>query len=158
MFDFTEYLERQKEEDGIDLGLFFDLAEDDIKVHNQTPVLTLIEDMEKLKNGFPTNGVFILGDEKEKETNRSYRNGSELAKFLDKILDNCDYHPSIYYTGIIYRFFKSFKQVNRSEHERGTNKNNKILEYEGENCFVPSGNGCFLKCIICFFKNYFTEN
>ena len=50
-FDFTDYVEKQKEENEIDLGLFLELAENKI-IYNQTPVSTLIEDMEKLKNGF----------------------------------------------------------------------------------------------------------
>ena len=26
------------------------------------------------------------------------------------------------------------------------------MEYEDENCYIPSGNGCFLNCINCIFK------
>ena len=35
--------------------------------------------MEKLKNGFFTNGYFYLGDEEEIETSRFFRDSSELA-------------------------------------------------------------------------------
>ena len=55
-FDFTEYLEKQKEENEIDLGLFFELAEENKITYIQVPINELIEDMEKLKNGFFTNG------------------------------------------------------------------------------------------------------
>ena len=58
--------------------------------------------MEKLKNGFFTNGYFILGEEGEIDTNRFFKNSDELAKIIDKILDKYDDHPSIYYTGNIY--------------------------------------------------------
>ena len=51
-FDFTDIVKKQKEDDEIDLGLFLELAEENKIIYNQTPVTTLIEDMEKLKNGF----------------------------------------------------------------------------------------------------------
>ena len=156
-FDFTEYIENQKEENEIDLGLFLELAEENKIIYNQVPVNTLIEDTEKLKNGFFTNGYFTLGEEGEIDTNRFFKDSSELAKFIDKILDKYDDHPSIYYTGNIYRYFKNFKRVNRSEHGRGANEFNNIEEYNGKNCYIPDGNGCFVKCINCIFNKDFNK-
>ena len=113
--------------------------------------------MEKLKNGFFTNGYFSLGDEEgEIDTNRFFKNSDELAEFIDKILDKYDDHPSIYYTGNIYRYFRNFKRVNRSDHGRGADEFDDIQEYEGERCYIPSGNGCFLKCINCIFDKDFS--
>ena len=112
--------------------------------------------MEKMKNGFFTNGYFSLGDEGEIDTNRFFKDSDELAKFIDKILDKYDDHPSIYYTGNIYRYFKNYKKVNRSDHGRGANEFNNILEYEGKNCYIASGNGCFLKCINYIFDKDFS--
>ena len=157
-FDFSEYIEKQKEENEIDLGLFLELAEENKIICNQVPTNILIEDMEKLKNGFFTNGYFILGEEGEIDTNRFFKSSDELAKFIDKILDKYDDHPSIYYTGNIYRYFRSFKRVNRSDHGGGADEFNDILEYKGERCYIPSGNGCFLKCINYIFdKDFSTE-
>ena len=156
-FDFTEYVENQKEENEIDLGLFLELAEENKIIYNQVPVNTLIEDTEKLKNGFFTNGYFTLGEEGEIDTNRFFKDSNELAKFIDKILDKYDDHPSIFYTGNIYRCFKNFKRVNRSEHGRGANEFNNFLEYKGNNCYIPSGNGCFLKCINYIFNKDFNK-
>ena len=84
-FDFTEYVNKQKKENEIDLGLFLDLAEENKIIYNQVPINILIEDMEKLKNGFFTNGYFSLGEEGEIDTNRFFKNSDELAKFKDKI-------------------------------------------------------------------------
>ena len=39
-----------------------------------------------MKNGFFTNSVFILRDEGEIESSRFFRDSSELAKFIDTIL------------------------------------------------------------------------
>ena len=51
-FDFTERVEKQKEENEIDLGLFFELAEKNKIIYNQTPVNNLIEDMENWEMAF----------------------------------------------------------------------------------------------------------
>ena len=157
-FDFTEYIKKQEEENDIDIGLFLELAEENKIIYNQVPINILIEDMEKLNNGFFTNGYFSLGEEGEIDTNRFFKDSNELAKLIDKILDQYDDHPSIYYTGniYIYRFFKNYKKVNRSEHGRGANEFNNIEEYKGERCYIPSGSGCFLKCINYIFDEVFT--
>ena len=139
-FDFTEYINKQKEENEIDLGLFVELAEENKIIYNQVPINILIEDMEKLKNGFITNGYFILDEAGEIDTNRFFKNSDELAKFIDKLLDKYDDHPSIYYTGNIYRYFRNFKRVNRSEHGRRADEFNDIEEYEVDHCYIPSGN------------------
>ena len=69
--------------------------------------------MEKLRNGFFTNGYFSLGDEGGIDTNRFFKDSKELAKFIDKILNKYDDHPTIYYTGSIYRYHRNFKRVRR---------------------------------------------
>ena len=154
-FDFTDIVKKQQADNEIDLGLFLELAEENKIIYNQIPINTLIEDMEKLKNGFFTNGYFTLGEDGEIDTNRFFKDSDELAKFIDKILDKYDDHPSIYYTGNIYRYFRNYKRIKRSEHGRGANEFNNIQEYEGGNCYIPSGNGCFLKCINYIFKRDF---
>ena len=131
-FDFTDYLNKQKEDDEIDLGFFLELAEENKIIYNQVPICLLIEDMEKMKNAFFTNGYFSLGDG-EIDTNRFFKDSDELVKFIDEILDKYDGHPSIYYTGNISRYFRNFKRVIRSDHGRGANEFNNILEYEGDN-------------------------
>ena len=90
--------------------------------------------------GFLTNGYFSLGDNGEIDNNRVFKDSNDLAKFIHKILDKYDDHPSIFYTGKIYRPFTNFERVNRSEHGRGSNEFNFFLEYEGQKCYTPSGN------------------
>ena len=97
----------QKEENEIDLGLVFKLAEENNIIYNQVPVNTLIEDMEKLKNGFFTKVYFTQGDKGEIDTQRFFKGRNELAKFKDKILDKCDDHASKYYTGNKNRDFRN---------------------------------------------------
>ena len=45
-------------------------------------------------------------------------------------MDKYDDHPSIYYTGNIYRCFRNFKRGNKSDHGKGDNQFNNILEHE----------------------------
>ena len=115
--------------------------------------------MEKLTNGFFTNGYFSLGDDDgEIDTKRFFKDSKELVKFIDKILDKYDDHPSINYAGNIYRYFRNFTRVTRSDHGKGAIEFDNIPEYEGENCYILSGNECFLKCIKYFFnKDFSTE-
>ena len=73
-FDFIEYLERQREgENEVNLCLFLELAKEGKMVYNHAPVNTLIEDMVYLRNGFSTNGIFIINGKGELETNRFFR-------------------------------------------------------------------------------------
>ena len=64
--------------------MFLEIADENMIVYNQTPVNTLREDMEKLKNGFFTNGYFSVADEGKIDTNRFFKDNDELAKFIDK--------------------------------------------------------------------------
>ena len=77
-FDFTDYLPNQNEESEIDFGLFFELAEENKIIYNQTPVNTSIEDMEKLRNGFYMNNYFSLGDKGEIDTNRFFKDMRQI--------------------------------------------------------------------------------
>ena len=91
--------------------------------------------MEKLRNGFFTNGYFSLGDDGEIDNKSFFIDSNELAKFIDK-LNKYDDHPGMYYTGNNYRYFRNFQRVNRSEHGRGSNQFNKLQEYKGINLYT----------------------
>ena len=71
-FDFTEYVEKQKEEKKIDLGLFFELAQKNKIMYNQVTVNTLVESLRRVKNDFFLNGYFTLGNEGEIATNNFF--------------------------------------------------------------------------------------
>ena len=67
-FDSTEYLEKQRENE----------------IH--APFITLIEDMEYLRNGF-LRMVFFINSEGEIEPNRFFRDSRVIAEFVEKIID-----------------------------------------------------------------------
>ena len=50
-----------------------------------------------------------------------------------------------------------FKKVNRSEYGRGTDFKQDIVEFIGNNCYIPTSGICFLKCINCFTKKDYTQ-
>ena len=101
-------------------------------------------------------GFSSLCEEGEIDTNRFFEYSNELAKFIDKILDKYDNHRSIYYTSNFYRYFRVFKRVNRAIHGQRVDEYNNCSEYEGENCYKPSGNACFLKSISNIFRKDFS--
>ena len=72
--------------------------------------------------GFFTNGCFILCDNGEMHTDSFSKTSNDLAKFLDKILEKDVDHPSLYYTGKIYKHFRNFKRVTRSGDGRVANE------------------------------------
>ena len=97
--------------------------------------------MEKLRIGFFVYGYFSLGDEGEIDIQRFFKDSNDLAKFIDKILEKYDDHPSKFYTGEIYRYFRNFKRINMSERGRRADEFRIILENKCEKCYIPNGNG-----------------
>ena len=146
----------QREENEIDLGSFHEIPEENKVVYNQAPVNTLIEDIKKLKNVSFAEGFSSLCEEGEIDTNRFFEDSNELAKFIDKLLNKYDNHHSIYYTGNFHRYFRIFKRANRAIHGRGVDEYNNFSEFEGEKCYKPSGNACFLKSISNIFRKDFS--
>ena len=51
----------------------------------------------------------------------------------------------------------NLKKVNRSEFGRGKDFKQDIVEYIGNNCYIPTSGICFIKCINYFTKKYYTE-
>ena len=53
-------------------------------------------------------------------------------------------------------YFRNFKRITRSDQSWRANEFNNIQEYKGINCYIPSGSGCFLKCINYIFSKDFS--
>ena len=51
-----------------------------------------------------------------------------------------------------------FQKVNRSQYGRGTDFKQDIVEYIGNNCYIPTSGNCFIKFIIYFIKKDYTED
>ena len=59
--------------------------------------------------------------------------------------------------GNLYRYSRTFRKVDRAKYGGGADEFNNTLKYEGKNCYIPSGNGCFLTCINYIFKKIIKE-
>ena len=51
-----------------------------------------------------------------------------------------------------------FKKVNRSQYGRGTDFKQDIVEYHGQNCYIPTSSNFFTKCINYFSKKDCTDD
>ena len=53
------------------------------------------------------------------------------------------------FNGYIYKInTPQFNLVNRSQYGNGCDFKHEIIEYRGNNCFIPTKGYCFVKCII----------
>ena len=50
-----------------------------------------------------------------------------------------------------------FNQINRSNFGIGCDAFNKILEYKGQLCYIPTGKACFSKCVEYIYKRDFSN-
>ena len=48
-------------------------------------------------------------------------------------------------------------QINRSNYGKGCDAFNKILEYKGLLCYIPTGKACFRKCLEYIYKRDFSN-
>ena len=87
--------------------------------------------MEFLRNGFITNGVSIKDGKEEIESSRFFPDSRVLAKLIEKIIDRYDDCPKKFYTGDIFRCFRTFRRDSRARHGRGSDEFNNNLEYGG---------------------------
>ena len=62
------------------------------------------------------------------------------------------------FTGYVYIISTlQFKVVERSAYGKGTNYMQEVVEYLGQNCYIPTSGLSFIKCIIYFTIKDYTE-
>ena len=99
---------------------------------------------------FEMVGKLKVGDQ-IRETHIRFRNMDDFEAYINKIDDGYDADDSIF-NGYIYKIdTPQFKKVNRSQYGNGCSFDKIILEYKGNNCYIPTKGYCFVKCI-----NYLT--
>ena len=106
---------------------------------------------------FELNGLMILGPVEHKTIIR-YRNMDDFESNLNAI--DIDYDSEdVTFTGYIYKLnTPQFNVVRRSAYGRGTNYMQKIVEYHGQYCYIPTSGMCFIKYIIFFTKKTTQKN
>ena len=95
-------------------------------------------------------GTLSVGDH-TKQTHIRFRKMIDFESYINKIDNGYDADDSIF-NGYIYKVdTPQFKKVNRSQYGNGCSFDKIIIEYCGNNCFIPTKGYCFVKCI-----NYLT--
>ena len=147
---------RQKREnmiEDIDIGRFFELATTDRKYVNGSNLHEIKNDiLEDYTGDFELIGSILVG-EIEQKTNIRFKNVDDFEIYINAI-DNSGYDSEdVIFTGWLYKInTPEFKKVNRSQFGRGTDFKQDIVEYIGNNCYIPKSGKCSIKCI-----NYFTK-
>ena len=95
-------------------------------------------------------GNLKVGDQ-IRQTNIRFRNISDYEAYINAIDQDYDSEDAIF-NGYIYKLnTPQFNKVNRSQYGNGCSFDEVIIEYRGNNCYIPTKGYCFIKCI-----NYLT--
>ena len=141
----------------IGLSRFFELATTNKKYVN---VLNLHEFKNELtvdyKRDFELNGLMIIGAI-EHETNIRFENVDDFESSINAI--DIDYDcEDVTFTGYVYQInTPPFNVAKRSAYDKSTNYMQEILEYQRQNCYIPTSGMCFIKCIKNFSDKDYTE-
>ena len=152
---------RQKREnivEDIDIGRFFELATTDRKYVNGLSIHEIkIEILEVYTSDFELNGSMLVG-EIEQKTNVRFKNVDDFESYFNAIDDSGYDSEDFIFTGWLYKLNTlEYKKVNRSQYGRGTDFKQDIVEYIGNNCYIPTNGNCFIKCINYFTKKDYTQ-
>ena len=138
--------ENSAEED-IDLGRCFELATSNkIYINNLNLHEIKNEILHDYTGDFELNGKMIIGPVEHK-TNIRFKNMDDFERYINAI--DIDYDSEdVIFTGYDYKLdTPQFNVVKRSAFGKGTNYMQEVVEYHGQNCYIPSSGMCFIKCI-----------
>ena len=82
-----------------------------------------------------------------RQTHIRFRKMIDFEIYINSIDQDYDSDDSIF-NGYIYKIdTPRFKKVNRSQYGNSCDFKHEIIEYRGNNCFIPTKGYCFVKCI-----------
>ena len=115
------------------------------------------EFLEDYTGDFELIGSMLVG-EIEQKTNIRFKNVDDFDSYINAI-DNSGYDcEDVIFTGYLNKLnTPEFKKVNRSQYGRGSDFKQDVVEYIGNNCYIPTSGNCFIKCINYFTKKGYTE-
>ena len=151
---------RQRREnmvEDIDIGRFFELAtSNNIYVDNLNLHEIKNEILKDYTADFELIEKMIIGPVEHK-THIRFKNMDDFERYINAI--DIDYDSDyVIFTGYVYKLdTPQFKVVKRSAYGKGTNYMQEIVEYYGQNCYIPTSGMCFIKCINYFTKKDHTE-
>ena len=86
-------------------------------------------------------------DDQIRQTLIKFRNNNDSEAYINAIDDKYDAEDGTF-NGHIYKTnTPKFNKVNRSHYGNGCDSKHEIIEYRGNNCFIPTKGYCFVKCI-----------
>ena len=91
-------------------------------------------------------GNLKVGDQ-IRQTHVRFRNKDDFEAYINSLDEGYDAEDAIF-NGYIYKLnTPQFNKVNRSQYSNGCDFKHEIIEYRGNNCFIPTKGYCFLKCV-----------
>ena len=95
-------------------------------------------------------GNLKVGDQ-IRQTHIRFRNISDYEAYINSIDEGYDAGDCIF-NGYIYKIdTPQFIKINRSQYGNGCSFDKIVIEYLGNNCYIPTKEYCFIKCV-----NYLT--
>ena len=103
------------------------------------------------------NGIMLIV-EIEQKTNLRFKHFVVFETYVNAV-DKSGYESDdVTFTGWLYEVnTPEFNKVNRSRYGKGTNFEQDIVEYTGNNCYIPTSGNCFIKCNNDFTEKDYTE-
>ena len=141
----------------VDIGRFFELpTSHKIYINNLNLHEIKNEVLQDYTGDFELNGKMIIGTIEHK-TNIRFKNMDDFERYQNAI--DIDYDSEdVTFTGYLYKLdTPQFNVVKRSAYGKGTNYMQEIVEYHGQNCYIPASGMCFIKCINHFTKKDYTK-
>ena len=95
---------------------------------------------------FEMVGRLKVGDQ-IRQTHNKFRNVAEYASFINAIDQDYDSEDALFNCYIHKIDTPQFNKIKRSELVNGCSFDEKIIEYQGNKCFITTKGYCFVKCI-----------
>ena len=110
---------------------------------------SIYEVFKTIKDGYPfiLKGEIRTNDKDPSMINAFFKDAEQLDKIIEKINEHYDESLTITFTGELIKYAKIFDKVKRSNYGTGCDSFKKIIEYQGNLCFIPKENECFTKCL-----------
>ena len=104
------------------------------------------EILQDYEGEFEMVGNLKVGDQ-IRQTHIRFRNISDYEAYINSIDEEYDADDCIL-NGYIYKLnTPQFNKVNRGQYGNGCSFDKIIIEYRGNNCYIPTKGYCFVKCV-----------
>ena len=91
-------------------------------------------------------GTLIVGDQL-RQTHIRFRNMIDFETYINSINESYDADDSIFNGYVSKINTPKFNKIKRSDFGNGCDFQHEIIEYRGNNCFIPTKGYCFVKCV-----------